>query len=33
LPLWDFLKTGADGSHMPIGTPLTEEQMNKLIDN
>lgn len=33
LPLWDFLKTGADGSHMPIGTPLSSEQMDSLINN
>lgn len=33
LPLWDFLKNGADGSHMPFGTPLTDEQMDALMNN
>lgn len=32
LPLWDFLKTEQDGQHMPYGTPLTAEQMEKLAD-
>ena len=30
LPLWDFLKTGADGQHAPFGEPLTVDQMNAL---
>ena len=33
LPNWGFLKTGADGKHMPFGTPLTTDQMNSLINN
>ena len=33
LPLWDFLKNTADGSHIVYGSPLTEAQMNALIDN
>ena len=33
LPLWDFLKTTADGSHIVFGSPLTEAQMNALINN
>lgn len=28
---WDFLKTGADMVHMPYGSPLSEEQIDKLI--
>jgi hypothetical protein len=33
LPLWDFLKTGADGSHIVYGSPLTADQMDKLANN
>ncbi|MEW5700770.1 MAG: hypothetical protein AB1792_00885 [Candidatus Zixiibacteriota bacterium] len=33
LPLWDHLKSTADGSHMPYGQPLSVSQMGKLIDN
>jgi hypothetical protein len=32
LPLWDYLKTGADGSHIVYGTPLTAEQMEHLYN-
>ena len=28
---WAFLKTGPDGGHMPYGSPLSEEQIQKLI--
>ena len=28
--LWTFLKTGADMTQMPFGSPLTDEQMQKL---
>lgn len=31
LPYWDFLKTEKDGGHMPYGTPLTTEQINKML--
>jgi len=30
LPLWDFLKTGADGSHIVYGQPLTADQIYAL---
>jgi hypothetical protein len=28
---WDFLKEGPDRGHMPYGTPLSEDQMEKLL--
>lgn len=33
LPLWDYLKTGMDGSHIVYGTPLTAAQLQALADN
>ncbi len=33
LPLWDYLKGEMDGAHAPIGTPLTKQQMSKLIQD
>ncbi len=30
LPLWQYLKTGADGMHMVFGTPLTQSQISAL---
>jgi hypothetical protein len=30
---WAFLKTGPDRGHMPYGTPLSKQQMQKLILN
>lgn len=33
LPLWDFLKGTADGTQLKFGEPLTDEQMNALINN
>ncbi len=33
LPSWDYLKSTADGSHIVYGSPLTQEQMDALIDH
>ena len=33
LPLWDVLKTEADGSPIVFGAPLTEAPINDLTDN
>jgi hypothetical protein len=32
LPLWDYLETGSDGSHIVYGSPLTSSQIQALID-
>ncbi len=33
LALWDFLKIEKDGGHIVFGSPLTQEQMDKLLNN